>query len=111
MKVSLEQGSCALELNEMGKVSSLKVSLVSILKAMANCNLEQDAKDLSTLATSFLKVLNSMAECMLGLNAMGSNKLDLFAYSAMKVLNKSDLSSYNCSRAQELMPEACAMFH
>lgn len=95
----------------MGKVSSLKVSLVSILKAMANCNLEQDAKDLSMLATSFLKVLNSMAECMLGLNAMGSNKLDLFAYSAMKVLNKSDLSSYNCSRAQELMPEACAMFH
>ena len=34
----------------MEKVSSLKVSLVSILKAMANCNLEQDAKDLSELA-------------------------------------------------------------
>lgn len=95
----------------MGKVSSLKVSLVSILKAMANCNLEQDAKDLSTLATSFLKVLNSMAECMLGLNAMGSNKLDLFAYSAMKVLSKSDLSSYNCSRAQEPLAVVYERFH
>jgi hypothetical protein len=81
----------------MGKVSSLKVSLVSILKAMANCNLEQDAKDLSMLATSFLKVLNSMGVCMQELNA--------------KDLNKLDSNSCNCSRAQELLPEACAMFH
>ncbi len=95
----------------MGKVSSLKVSLVSILMAMANCNLEQDAKDLSVLATSFLKVLNSMAECMLGLNAMGSNKLDLFAYSAMKVLSKSDLSSCNCSRVSELLAVVYERFH
>ena len=48
LKESLEQGSCVLELNEREKVSSLKVSMVSILKAMAmaNCNLVKDAKDL-----------------------------------------------------------------
>lgn len=48
LKENLEQDSCALELNEMEKVSSLKVSMVSILKAMAkaNCNLVQVAKDL-----------------------------------------------------------------
>ena len=99
LKESLEQGSCALELNEMEKVSSLKVSLVSILKAMAmaNCNLEQDAKDLRMSATSFLKVLNSMGVCMQELNA--------------KDLNKLDSNSCNCSRVQELLPGAYAMFH
>ena len=59
----------------------LKVSLWSILKAMANCNLEQDAKDLSVLATSFLKVLNSLGACMQELIVKDSNKMDLLEYS------------------------------
>ena len=82
----------------MEKVSSLKVSLVSILKAMANCNLEQDAKDLCMKATSFLKDQNSMGACRQELIVKDSCKMDLFEYSLMTVLNKSDSNSCNCSR-------------
>jgi hypothetical protein len=49
LKESLEQGLIVLESIEMeteNYVMALKVSLGSILTAMANCNLVQDAKDL-----------------------------------------------------------------
>jgi hypothetical protein len=49
LKESLEQGLIVQESIEMeteNYVMALKVSLGSILKAMANCNLAQDAKDL-----------------------------------------------------------------
>jgi hypothetical protein len=104
--VSSELGSCALESNEMETANYVmalnamelnETVLILREKALANCSLVQDEKGSYGQETSFLKALNSMAECMLGLNAMGSNKLDLFAYSAMKVLSKSDSSSCNCS--------------
>lgn len=84
-------------------MSSLKVSMVSILKAMAkaNCNLVQVAKDSCVKVQSFLKVLNSMAEYRPGSNVKGWNRTDLLEYSLMMVLNKSDSSSYNCSRESE----------
>lgn len=85
---------------EMEKVSSLKVSLAPILKAMANCNLAKDAKDLCVLGASFLKVLNSMGVCVKGLIVKGSNKMELLEYSLMTVLNKLDLNSCNCSSGQ-----------
>jgi hypothetical protein len=107
----LEQGSCELELNEMEKGSSLKVSLVPILKAMAKCNLAKDAKDLCMSGTSFLKVPNSMGVCVKELIVKDSNKMELFEYSLMTVLNKLDLNSCNYSRGQQPLTEVCEMLH
>ena len=95
----------------MEKVGSLKVSTVPILKAMANCNLAKDAKDLCMSGTSFLKALNSMGVCVKELIAKDSNKMELFEYSLMTVLNKLDLNSYNCSRGQETLAVVCEMLH
>ena len=52
-----------------------------------------------------------MGVCVKELIVKDSNKMELFEYSLMTVLNKLDLNSCNCSRGQEPLAEVCEMLH
>lgn len=96
----------------MEKVSSLKVSLVSILKAMANCNLEQDVKDLCALA---LVLTDSNKSVFEPVETDSCKKdcfervlelcLDLLLMQVLRTLDSSSCCSNYNERVQQL--EAC----
>ena len=54
---------------------------------------------------------HSLAACTKALIEKGSNTMDLFVCSEMKVLSMSDSSNCNCSRALEPQAAVCEKFH